>query len=246
VAQAGAEALRQRVLGRVQRSARAGCAFFTVRSQPGWRLDNGRRWRLLYEATPGRALRAGEPRRVRLLDLAAGTHGSVEIGPGEMRCEWLVVSGVARVGGVELGRHDYHVLFTQRPALELSTKTGARLYLREVPEVKVTEPAALTVRAAGARWSDFAPGLSRRVLWQRGTEAAMLYQTQPGAAVPRHGHGHDEECLMLEGEIFLDDVLLRGGEYQLAPAGTLHDGVSTDTGGMLYAHGDIELALMPL
>lgn len=46
---------------------------------------------------------------------------------------------------------------------------------------------------------------------------------------------------MIEGEAFIDDVLLREGEYQLAPAGTCHGGVSSDTGGLIYAHGDVEL-----
>ena len=73
----------------------------------------------------------------------------------------------------------------------------------------------------------------------------MLYRVQPGIAVPHHGHGHDEECLMLEGEVFVDDLLLRRGEYQLAPAGTHHEGVCSDTGGILYAHGDIDLAVTP-
>ena len=69
----------------------------------------------------------------------------------------------------------------------------------------------------------------------------MLYRAAPGAVVPQHRHGRDEECLMLEGEVFLDDLLLRCGDYQLAPAGTGHAGVSTATGGLLYAHGDLEL-----
>jgi quercetin dioxygenase-like cupin family protein len=31
------------------------------------------------------------------------------------------------------------------------------------------------------------------VLWQREGHVAMLYCTQPGAQVPPHSHGHDEE-----------------------------------------------------
>jgi quercetin dioxygenase-like cupin family protein len=83
------------------------------------------------------------------------------------------------------------------------------------------------------------------VLWTDGAEAAMLYDTLPGAAVPGHGHRHDEECLMLDGEVFLDDVLLRRFDWQLAPAGTAHAGVATDTGGVVFAHGDLDLDLHP-
>ena len=46
---------------------------------------------------------------------------------------------------------------------------------------------------------------------------------------------------MLRGEVFLDDCLLQEGDYQLAPGGTRHDLVSTDTGALIYAHGDMEM-----
>jgi hypothetical protein len=46
---------------------------------------------------------------------------------------------------------------------------------------------------------------------------------------------------MVEGELFLDDVLLQAGDYQLAPAGTGHHMTETDTGVVLYAHGDLDL-----
>jgi quercetin dioxygenase-like cupin family protein len=59
--------------------------------------------------------------------------------------------------------------------------------------------------------------------------------------VPLHGHGHDEECLMVQGELFLDDVLLQPGDYQLAPAGSMHRVTETDRGAILFAHGDLEL-----
>ena len=32
--------------------------------------------------------------------------------------------------------------------------------------------------------------------------------------MPQHTHGHDEECLMVQGELFLDDLLLQEGDYQ--------------------------------
>ena len=46
---------------------------------------------------------------------------------------------------------------------------------------------------------------------------------------------------MVQGELFLDDLLLQTGDYQLAPAGTRHRVTHTDTGAVLYAHGDLEL-----
>ena len=101
------------------------------------------------------------------------------------------------------------------------------------------------MRDAEAGWPDYAPGIRRRVLWQHAGQAAMLYHAQPGAAVPPHTHGHDEECLMVQGELFLDDVLLQAGDYQLAPAGSGHRVTATDTGVVIYAHGDLDLRFVP-
>ena len=38
-----------------------------------------------------------------------------------------------------------------------------------------------------------------------------------------------------------EPMLLQEGDYQLAPGGTRHDLVSTDTGALIYAHGDMEM-----
>ncbi|NRF66124.1 cupin domain-containing protein [Aquincola sp. S2] len=233
--------LRERVLERVTRSARASSAFVTVRCLHAvpLRLAAGVEARTLYDARGGVA-RPGEPARVRIVELAAGARWLPDLLPG-MVCEWLVMDGAVRFGDLLLRARDFHRLPADAGLPELHGIDRARLYLREAPVVDTAGAAALTVHDDPARWDDFAPGIKRRVLWSRGGEAALLYHALPDAQVPRHGHGHDEECLMLDGEVFLDDVLLRAGDYQLAPAGTQHGGVSTDTGGLLFAHGDLDL-----
>lgn len=49
---------------------------------------------------------------------------------------------------------------------------------------------------------------------------------------------------MVEGDLFLDDVLLQSGDYQLAPAGSAHHVTETDTGAIVYAHGDLDLSFV--
>ncbi|WP_395701688.1 cupin domain-containing protein [Aquabacterium sp.] len=236
--------LRERVLDRVTRSARASRAFVTVRQKdaPLDALADGVHARTLYEAT-SRQLRPGEPRRVRIVELAAGACWRPELRDAEQSA-WLPIAGELQLGELRLAPHDFHLRPAASGPAVATSPTGARFYLREAPGSPAAD--AVTVRDAEAGWDDFAPGIKRRVLWAGpGGEAALLYHALPGATVPRHGHGHDEECLMLEGEVFLDDLLLRQGEYQLAPAGTVHGGVSTDTGLLLFAHGDLALDLRP-
>lgn len=237
---APAAAARQRLLSRITRSASASRAMVTVRQHRASLVDlaPGVQAQVLYQSDAP-VLRPGEPRRVWNLTLQPHAEWAPSV-PGA-QTEWLVVRGTATVGEQALGEQDYLV---NPPGSSSAVKAGAQgacLYWRESPaaasgvELSRDEPAA---------WHDFAPGIRRRLLWVCGTQAAMLYRAEPGALVPHHGHGHDEECLMLQGDAFLDDMLLRAGEYQIAPAGTEHGSVSTDTGALIFAHGDLDLALI--
>lgn len=44
----------------------------------------------------------------------------------------------------------------------------------------------------------------------------MRVRFAAGASVPDHGHALNEDCLMLQGEMFFGDILLRAGDYQVA------------------------------
>jgi hypothetical protein len=181
-----------------------------------------------------------------LIELAAGARLASEMlaMPAQARarhCEWLLLSGSAWCGDDLLSQRDYHVTPAGHAAPTWTSPEGALLFLRESAQPAAPGDVPFTVRDAAAGWPDFAPDIQRRVLWQRDGQAALLYYAQAGAQVPQHTHGHDEECLMLQGELFLDDLLLQPGDYQLAPAGTGHRITETDTGVVIYAHGDLDL-----
>jgi quercetin dioxygenase-like cupin family protein len=241
-ATAPAAPARQRLFARVARSAAAARRMHTRRHADtvAETLADGVQARELYRAPP-LPLRPGEPQRSRLIELAPGARWTAE--PGPWQREWLVLAGSAALGGLALGTHDFLLQPADAESVPLHSEAGALVLLREAPPQAGAQ--ALLQRAVDARWGDYGPGIERRVMWQQDGQAAMLYRTRPGAAVPRHGHRHDEECLMLAGDVFLDEVLLRPLDYQLAPAGTHHDSVGTDTGLLLYAHGDLDLDLQP-
>jgi quercetin dioxygenase-like cupin family protein len=239
--QATAAALRGRLLDRLAASRAEASVMFTARRSrlASVELAAGVQARTLYAAATDRALRPGEPLLVRLIELQAGSQWA---GPApERHREWLVLRGSVQLGDEHLRLRDYHVAAAASAARRLRTDDGALLFLREAAAQAGADPAPFTVRDEDAGWPDFAPGIQRRVLWQHAGQAAMLYYAQPGASVPLHTHGHDEECMMVQGELFLDDVLLQPGDYQLAPAGTGHRITETDTGVVIYAHGDLDL-----
>jgi len=217
-----AQAVRSRLVGRLAASRAAEAPMVTRRrcSVPREALAPGVQAQTLYLAEPSRALRRGEPLRVRLIELAPGARWSCGDAPDRHR-EVLVLTGSIRLGGSP-------------------PRDAERLSLRDYHVVPAGH-AWPVIESAEAGWPAFAPGIRRRVLWSRGSEAALLYHAEPGASVPLHTHGHDEECLMVQGELFLDDLLLQGGDWQLAPAGTGHHTTATDTGVVIYAHGDLDL-----
>jgi quercetin dioxygenase-like cupin family protein len=244
-------AVRGRLLQRLASSRAAEAPMQTVRRRqaPREALAPGVQAQWLFRTQSGTSPGLGEPLGARLVELEAGVTLPIAAldapyaGARPCHREWLVLHGRVQdaVLGIELGPRDYHVVPAGAEAPSWRSDSGALLFLRESDPPAVPGDVACTVRDSEAGWPEFAPGIRRRVLWQRQGQAALLYLADPGALVPVHSHGHAEECLMLQGELFLDDLLLQPGDYQLAPAGTRHRITETDTGAVLYAHGDLDL-----
>ena len=235
-APAPAGRLGERLGSRLQQSLEAERGMVTVRRRRTTpeALAEGVQQRWLYRAPEGRALRPGEPRSARVIELEPGASVQLEAAGAS---EYLVVRGSLELDGEFLGLRDF-LLLPAGSTPRLSSEDGAHVFVREA-DSRAGERAL--VRDAEAGWPEFAPGIRRRVLWTAEGQAALLYRADPGASVPVHSHGHDEECLMVQGELFLDDLLLQTGDYQLAPAGTGHRITETDTGVIIYAHGDLDL-----
>jgi hypothetical protein len=229
-----------RVAARVGASAARGRRLITVlrRDMRRLRLAGGGQVLVVYSAA-GVACRHGQAQRVRLVGLSAGARCRLSMLPG-LDWECLVLAGEIAVGGEQLGPLDHH----HRPAgplrIGLFSAEGARLLVRESRPVPGGGSLA-TQRAARSAWQHLPLGIGRRQLGGVGTQRISLQRLTPGSALPAHRHSDDEECLLLEGEMFVEDRLLRAGDYQVAPAGTVHHAVITAAGALLYRRGDADL-----
>jgi hypothetical protein len=236
--------VRNRLLGRVADSAARHQGLITVRTrhlqaQP---LADGVAVRWVYRADALRARRAGEPQRLALIDMQPGARLADGLGLAQRHSEWLVMAGSVTLDGVALDTLDHHGHAATRHEPVLASAGGATLYVRDNGD----EPSpAGTSRERQAQWENFAPGIRRRLLWQAGNACSYLARAQVGAAVPAHGHRNDEECLMIEGELFTGDILIREHEFQLAPAGLHHGLVQAATACLVYIRGDAELDILP-
>lgn len=96
------------------------------------------------------------------------------------------------------------------------------------------------VRADAASWRSFLPGVDLSVLHvdaEQGTQTA-LWRLAPGARIPAHPHGQDEECYILEGTLEHRGTTYRAGDYMLAPAGSRHGSISSPNGVLMLIRGE--------
>ncbi|MEP6969950.1 MAG: cupin domain-containing protein [Betaproteobacteria bacterium] len=200
--------------------------------------------RIAYQIGDAAAKTPGAPTRIRLIDAPAGAQVEVSVNAAADSA-WLVLAGQINIGDVLCAKYDYQERRAGENSVTLATQHGARVMLREsIPDPRrpgSTGPVR-TTRAGQMAWEALADGVNRRLLAPpKGSAAAYFVQLAAGAAAPAHRHGLAEECLVLEGEMYLDDTLLFGGDFQLAPAGGQHNEASSERGVLLLVHGDLEL-----
>jgi quercetin dioxygenase-like cupin family protein len=248
-----ADTLGQRLALRARQSVLAHRDYHTVRRED---LN----WTAVAAGVSEALLHARPQARATLVRLQAGAQ--LPWPDGVSAQEVLVVEGQllakAEAGApVTLERH----ALVLRSAFEAGSLTACgdqatTLYVRQLlqPPATLADPehawwslprSPLQIsHAQGRRWRPSFPGVEVLPLWGTADITSMLVRFAAGASVPDHPHAADEDCLMLEGEMFLGDILLRPGDYQLAPAGGMHFGETSDVGGTFFFHGAIDPVLV--
>jgi hypothetical protein len=96
-----------------------------------------------------------------------------------------------------------------------------------------------TVPAAGGDWRAMRPGVALKVL-QRDPATGMasyLVRYDPGARVDRHPQGSVEECMLVSGDLRIDDVDMRPGDWQVALPGGEHGPLTSRDGALVFVRG---------
>jgi quercetin dioxygenase-like cupin family protein len=238
-------ALRARLMERVALSAAQHAGLLTVRRKDG-------RWR---------TIKAG----VRLKHLWTGLAGSsvlIEFAPGTAlpahRHNWveegIVLQGGLQMDDLDMGPFDYHMSPAGSRHGLIRSRQGALAYLRGTSLGHTAsvvrellggllpsrgEPTH-TVFSNEEGWEQLGPGVQKKELWSDGTLTSGFCRFAPGARFPGHAHPVEEECMMLSGEVFLGDILLSAGDYQLAVAGSMHGEVFSEVGALFFFRGAIE------
>lgn len=238
MAQAGCtstpQTLRERLMQRVQRSHAHESQFHTVRRDAG-------PWQQAQADVRAKALASTAIARSALLDIAPGA--SFEQRGDATQQEVVLLGGQLFVGIEALDVGDAVCAPNDAAHALRAGAAGARLYLRlSLPAQPVPPLRRFSTLIDDATWQDFCPGVRIKELCDGGERRSVLVRMNAGARVNAHHHGLEEECMMLGGEAFIGDTLLRSGEYQLAPQGSRHGAVQTDVGALFYVHGSLDPA----
>ncbi len=118
---------------------------------------------------------------------------------------------------------------------EMDPAQKRRLRERLLGSVKGGDQPLFIVRADEGEWVDSVPGIRIKQLYREpaGPYTTSLWRVQPGTTVEPHAHDHDEECLVLEGELLIGGVTLRAGDYILGRKGIDHPEASSPCGALL-------------
>lgn len=240
---ARAASLRERLTARIAQSAARHHGLRTFRREDA-------RWQELTKGVRACVLHDTGVTRSAIVEFAPGSQLPSHRHSGHEEC--VVLKGSLHAGDFHVGLHDYHLAPAGSRHATIRSDEGAVAFLRgtsigkgsdmlrEVISAwlpgKGTQP--FTVPAGEQGWRRIAPGAAIKPLWETGETASFLMRLDPGSRLAAHPHAVDEECLMLSGEVFFGDMLLRTGEYQLAPRGLPHGEAYSDVGALIYVHGD--------
>jgi oxalate decarboxylase/phosphoglucose isomerase-like protein (cupin superfamily) len=131
---------------------------------------------------------------------------------------------------------DRHSEGSPGPTDELAIERIRRSVVMRIAEAST--PQHHTVAADSDGWQAFLDQIDIKVLHESQGTLSYLLRLQPGAILPAHRHSQDEECVVLDGEIRIGDMLVvqRNG-YHLAKAGAFHAQITTDTGALIFLRG---------
>ena len=99
-------------------------------------------------------------------------------------------------------------------------------------------PPVTARRADEGIWFAAGPGATMKMLAvdpPSGRRSALL-RLQPDTVFAAHAHDDLEECLVIEGEIDIDGVTYRPGDYVVATAGTMHPAIPSPRGALVLLH----------
>ena len=116
----------------------------------------------------------------------------------------------------------------------------ARMHKQLFQRIHSLSPDYIFVHSHEGEWVPLLRGVELKQLHQDGAQHSYLLRMAAGSRIPPHEHALDEEALVLEGDVTINGVLCRSGDYHFAPRGKSHGWLTTEVGCVLFVRGGIE------
>jgi hypothetical protein len=237
-------AIQTRLSQRIAASAARLAGLTTIRSRDGiWQqLVTGIRYKELWKSVQGNSV---------LIEFAPGS--VLPVHRHLYQEEGIVLRGSLQHEGEELKLFDYHLSEAGSKHGQISSREGALAFLRgssvgdtlamakEVLGGILPKPSkdSTSIPNQAMGWCEIMPGIRQKLLSRNGDVASYYIALESGASLSGDSLPLFEECMMLSGEVFLGDLLLQAGDYQIAAAGIERLDVFTDYGGMFFVRGRV-------
>jgi hypothetical protein len=118
-------------------------------------------------------------------------------------------------------------------------RVRARMWQKIERSLRQETTQYVTVRSGEGAWVPLFPLVEMKLLHSICKSASFLLRLQPGARLPSHEHLAAEECVMLEGELDLGDgLIIRAGDYHLAPASLSHGTAVSRSGALIFIRSE--------
>jgi ChrR Cupin-like domain len=237
--------LEQKLAQRVQTSIAKHAGLRTVRSRDGdWKnLIKGIRYKSLWQSTLGNSV---------LIEFAPGA--SLPLHKHNYLEEGVVLSGSLNIDEMVLNQFDYHVSPAGSHHGKIWSKAGGMAFLRgsSVGEtfsmlkevlgglLPKNQSTSTSIKVNDNEWIEVQDGVFRKQMWDDGEFVSQFFRLEPDAKIDGRIYCQDEERMILSGDLFLGDILLQAGDYQLARKGQENLDIYTDTGALYYVRGAVD------
>ncbi len=126
----------------------------------------------------------------------------------------------------------------EAPTVDATVRMHKQLFQR----IHSLSPDYIFVHKHEGEWVPLLRGVELKQLHQDGAQRSYLMRMAAGSRIPPHEHALDEEALVLEGDVTINGVLCRSGDYHFAPRGKPHGWLTSQAGCVLFVRGCIEVS----
>jgi anti-sigma factor ChrR (cupin superfamily) len=133
------------------------------------------------------------------------------------------------------------LLATAIAPIDLDPVREDALLSRILSEAGLAPPLVQTIRLDEGQWRPLASGVAIKILSydQASHVVSFLARYTPGSEVGQHYHLQTEECLLISGDLTVDQTKMSPGDFQIVRPGARHGKLRSEHGALVFVRGHL-------